>query len=92
MVEEIELKYKEAALCNTDFLLLNANDTMCNLPYNLRGQIITNVIKSLFTDYNVTEEVILSSTLPTTLDNAINFEDINASDITEFLAVNFVDF
>ncbi|VDK29733.1 unnamed protein product [Gongylonema pulchrum] len=89
IVEEIELKYQEATVTDGyNFMLLNANETICDQPRRLRGQMITNMITDLFTSYNnsTDETEILLSMLTTTPDNAISFEDINASAITELLA------
>ncbi|MCP9260950.1 BMA-LRON-9 [Dirofilaria immitis] len=87
VVEEIELKYKEAVLLDQEFILLHANETSCNRPHSLQGQVIMNVIKDSFKMYNSSEDIIYStSTMPTT-DNNIKIEDVSTDDIlTKFLA------
>uniref|UniRef100_A0A915PZU5 Leucine-rich repeat-containing N-terminal plant-type domain-containing protein n=1 Tax=Setaria digitata TaxID=48799 RepID=A0A915PZU5_9BILA len=87
VVEEIELKYKEAVLTDQKFILLHANETSCDYPHNLKGQIIMNVIKELFKSNNYSEDIIYSSTpMIPIMDNGINLEDINTSVFTELLA------
>lgn len=89
VVEEIELKYKEAILLDQDFMLLHANETSCNRPYSLQGQIIMNVIKDSFKMYNSSDDVIHSTTSTiSTMDNDIKLEDISTSLLNKFLAVS----
>lgn len=90
VVEEIELKYKEAILLDQDFTLLHANETICNRPYSLRGQAIMNVIKDAFKMYNSSDDILLHSTTSTnlTMDNDIKLENISADLLNKFLAVS----
>ncbi|VDM95434.1 unnamed protein product [Thelazia callipaeda] len=83
-VEEIELKYKEAILLDREFNLLHLNQTTCERPYSLKGQIITNIAKGVFKKYNDSEDPVSLST--PTADNGIQLDDINASVITELLS------
>ncbi|VDK61958.1 unnamed protein product [Onchocerca ochengi] len=86
VVEEIELKYKEAILLDQEFMLLHANETTCNRPHNLQGQVIMNVIKDSFKMYNSSEDIIYSVTSTmSTMDN-IKIEDISTNILTKFLA------
>ncbi|VDO72353.1 unnamed protein product [Onchocerca flexuosa] len=88
VVEEIELKYKEAILLDQEFVLLHANETTCNRPHSLQGQVIMNVIKDSFKMYNSSEDVIYSMTSTmSTMDN-IKIEDISTNILNKFLAVS----
>ncbi|VIO97270.1 Leucine Rich Repeat family protein [Brugia malayi] len=87
LVEEIELKYKEAVLLDQNFILLHANETNCNRPKSLQGQAIMNVIKDSFKMYNSSNDAIYStiSTMPT-VDNDLKLEDISTGLLNKFLA------
>lgn len=90
MVEEIELKYKEAALLDQDFILLHANETSCNRPHSLQGQAIMNVIKDSFKMNSSSDDLIYSATTAiSTTDNHIKLEDISADLLNKFLAVSW---
>ncbi|CAG9537760.1 unnamed protein product [Cercopithifilaria johnstoni] len=87
VVEEIELKYKEAILLDQDFMLLHANETNCNRPYILQGQAIMNVIKDSFKMYNSSDDVFYSTTSTIlTMDNNIKLENISTDLLNKFLA------
>ncbi|VBB25289.1 unnamed protein product [Acanthocheilonema viteae] len=87
VVEEIELKYKEAILLDQDFILLHANETNCNRPYSLQGQVIMNVIKDSFKMYNSNNDAFYSTTSTIlTVDNNIKLENISTDLLNKFLA------
>uniref|UniRef100_A0AAF5RWX3 Leucine Rich Repeat family protein n=1 Tax=Wuchereria bancrofti TaxID=6293 RepID=A0AAF5RWX3_WUCBA len=87
VVEEIELKYKEAVLLDQDFILLHANETNCNRPNSLQGQAIMNVIKDSFKMYNSSDDAIYSTiSTMSTVDNDLKLEDISTGLLDKFLA------
>ncbi|VDK83649.1 unnamed protein product [Litomosoides sigmodontis] len=88
LVEEIELKYKEAILLDRDFTLLHSNETICNRPYSLRGQAVMNVIKDAFKMYNSSNDFHSTTSTILTVDNDVKLENISADLLNKFLAKN----
>uniref|UniRef100_A0A0R3RTF8 LRRCT domain-containing protein n=1 Tax=Elaeophora elaphi TaxID=1147741 RepID=A0A0R3RTF8_9BILA len=85
VVEEIELKFKEAVLLDQDFMLLHANETNCNRPYGLQGQAIMNVIKDSFKMYNSSDIFYSTTSTILTVNDDTKLGNISADLLNKFL-------
>lgn len=88
VVEEIELKYKEAILLDQNFMLLHVNETNCNRPYSLQGQAVMNIIKDSFKMYNSSDDIFYSTSTSLAMDNGIKLENITTDFLNKFLTVS----
>ncbi|VDK46967.1 unnamed protein product [Anisakis simplex] len=75
VITEINEKYAIAAQTSKEFLLINANNTICDRPYSLRGEVITDIDSNLLVEYNP----IIDTTTTTTTQRPITTIDIDTT-------------
>lgn len=71
VVSVIKSKYEAAVRKGQEFILENANNTICDRPYVLRGEPVTSLNTSILTSYNAELDTTTKPSTTTTTSEAV---------------------